>query len=53
MTGTDIREKLLKAGYTLADIAIQLNMSPQNLNGKLKSKTVKVDFVVVRTELSI
>lgn len=45
MTGKDIRNKLLEAGFTLADVALKMNTSPQNLNGKLNSKTIKIDFI--------
>ena len=36
---------LKQSGISLATIAEGLGISPQNLNGKLKSKSLKTDFV--------
>ncbi len=46
MTGEQLKEKLFKWGFTLADVAEKMAMSPQALQSKLDTKDVKVSFVI-------
>ena len=45
MTGEEMKIYLKQSGISLATIAEGLGISPQNLNGKLKAKSLKTDFV--------
>jgi phage repressor protein C with HTH and peptisase S24 domain len=45
MTGLDAKERIAEAGYTLADVANKLKISPQTLNSRLHSKDLKLDFL--------
>lgn len=45
MTGEEMKIYLKQSGIPLATIAEGLGISPQNLNGKLKAKSLKTDFV--------
>lgn len=45
MTGKELREILLNAGYVLSDIADKMKISPQTLNSRLNAKTIKIEFV--------
>lgn len=45
MSGEEMKSYLKQRGITLATIAEGLGISPQNLNGKLKAKSLKTDFV--------
>lgn len=45
MTGKEVREILLNAGYVLSDIADKMKISPQTLNSRLNAKTIKIEFV--------
>lgn len=45
MTGEEMKIYLKQSGIPLATIAGGLGISPQNLNGKLKAKSLKTDFV--------
>lgn len=50
MTGEEMKIYLKQSGIPLATIAEGLGISPQNLNGKLKAKSLKTDFVAqIRT----
>lgn len=44
MTGEEIKRIIRESGYNLAYISRELGISPQNLNSKLRTKTVKLDF---------
>lgn len=46
MDGTIVKEILLSGGYQLVDIASKLNITPQDLQSKLKSKDLKTSFLV-------
>lgn len=43
MTGTFIKEKITQAGFTLADVANNLEITPQTLNSRLKADDIKID----------
>lgn len=45
MNGREVRQKIKEAGYSLADVALLIKVSPQNLQNKLKSKDVKIEFL--------
>lgn len=45
MSGEELKTYLKERGLTLALIADELGISPQNLNGKLKAKSLKSDFI--------
>lgn len=45
MTGEEMKIYLKQSGIPLATIAEGLGISPQNLNGRLKAKSLKTDFV--------
>lgn len=45
MNGEEVRERIKGNGITLASVANELGISPQNLNSKLKAKSVKHDFL--------
>jgi len=42
MTGNYVKNKLKIAGFKLVDVAHKMGISPQNLEGKLKSNDIKV-----------
>lgn len=46
MNGEFIRQKIKDAGFQLVDVAKKLNISPQNLESKLKTNDVKVNFLI-------
>jgi phage repressor protein C with HTH and peptisase S24 domain len=43
MTGTFVKEKINEAGFSLADVANKLEVSPQTLQSRLKADDIKVD----------
>lgn len=45
MTGEEMKTYLKQRGLSLASVAEELGTSPQNLNGKLKAKSLKLDFI--------
>ena len=45
MTGEEMKIYLKQRGMSLASVAEELGTSPQNLNGKLKAKSLKSDFI--------
>ena len=45
MTGEEMKTYLKQRGLSLASVAEELGTSPQNLNGKLKAKSLKSDFI--------
>lgn len=45
MNGDFLRKKIENTGFQLVDIAEKLNISPQDLQSKLKAKDVKVSFL--------
>lgn len=45
MTGQELRYKIEQAGYSFADIAMLLGISPQNLQNKLNNKDIKIGFL--------
>lgn len=45
MTGEEMKTYLRHRGLSLASVAEELGTSPQNLNGKLKAKSLKSDFI--------
>lgn len=46
MTGKDLKYKIESAGFALSDVALALDISPQNLQNKLNSQDVKVSFLL-------
>lgn len=46
MTGDFLKKKLEDAGFTALQVAELIGISPQNLNNKFNSSTVKVDFLI-------
>lgn len=45
MTGEELKQIVRKSGLSVTDFAKELGMSPQNLNAKFISKSVKSDFL--------
>lgn len=45
MSGEELKAYLKKRGMPLRKVADELGTSPQNLNGKLKAKSLKQDFI--------
>ena len=45
MTGNDVKQLIKSRGMTMTMMAKELGTSPQNLNGKLNSGSVKMDFL--------
>lgn len=45
MTGEELKQIVRKSGLSVTDFAKELGMSPQNLNSKFISKSVKSDFL--------
>lgn len=45
MSGEEMKTYLKQRGLSLASVAEELGTSPQNLNGKLKAKSLKSDFI--------
>ena len=45
MTGEQLKQIVRKSGLSVTDFAKELGMSPQNLNSKFISKSVKSDFL--------
>lgn len=45
MSGEELKTYLKDRGLPLAKVADELGTSPQNLNGKLKAKSLKGDFI--------
>jgi phage repressor protein C with HTH and peptisase S24 domain len=45
MTGTEAKKRITDAGYTLADVANTLNLTPQTLQSRLNSKDLKLEFL--------
>ena len=45
MTGEEMKTYLRQRGLSRASVAEELGTSPQNLNGKLKAKSLKSDFI--------
>lgn len=46
MNGDLIKKKIKFLGYSLAEVARKLEISPQNLNKKLKAKKISMDFIM-------
>jgi transcriptional regulator with XRE-family HTH domain len=42
MTGNYVKNKLKASGFKLVDVAVKMGITPQNLEGKLKSNDIKV-----------
>lgn len=51
MTGEEMKTYLKQRGLSLASVAEELGISPQNLNGKLKAKSLKSDFISAIKEI--
>lgn len=45
MTGEELKQIVRKSGLSVTEFAKELGMSPQNLNAKFISKSVKSDFL--------
>lgn len=45
MTGEELKQIVRKSGLSVTDFARELDMSPQNLNSKFISKSIKLDFL--------
>lgn len=45
MTGEELKQMVRKSGLSVTDFAKELGMSPQNLNAKFISKSIKSDFL--------
>lgn len=45
MSGEDLKNYIKQRGLPLSRVADELGTSPQNLNGKLKAKSLKQDFI--------
>lgn len=45
MTGEELKKRLSAIDETLANIARKLDMTPQNLDGILKTKDIKTGFI--------
>ena len=45
MSGEELKKYLKQRGMPLNKVADELGTSPQNLNGKLKAKSLKQDFI--------
>lgn len=45
MSGEEMKTYLKQRGLSLASVAEELGTSQQNLNGKLKAKSLKSDFI--------
>lgn len=45
MSGEELKTYIKDRGLSMAKVAEELNTSPQNLNGKLKAKSLKSDFL--------
>lgn len=45
MSGEELKTYLKERGLTLSMVADELGTSPQNLNGRLKAKSLKTDFI--------
>lgn len=45
MTGEELKQIVRKSGLSVTDFAKELDMSPQNLNSKFISKSIKLDFL--------
>lgn len=45
MTGNDVKQLIKSRGMTMTMMAKELGTSPQNLNGRLSSGSVKMDFL--------
>ncbi len=46
MTGEKLKEKLLKWGFQLSDIAEKMDMTPQAFHSKLDIKDLKLSFII-------
>jgi transcriptional regulator with XRE-family HTH domain len=46
MTGEYIRAKIIMSGYQQVEVAEKLGITPQNLESRLKSKEIKVSFLL-------
>ena len=44
MTGEELRKRIKQSGLTFSQVARKLDTSPQNLNAKLNSRTIKTDL---------
>ena len=45
MTGEDVKQIIKSRGMTLTNVAKELGTTPQNLNGRLNSRSVRIDFL--------
>ena len=45
MSGDDIKKLIKSRGMSMTMVAKELGTSPQNLNGRLNSKSVRIDFL--------
>lgn len=45
MSGDDIKQLIKSRGMSMTMVAKELGTSPQNLNGRLNSKSVRIDFL--------
>ena len=45
MTGEELKQMVRKSGLSVTEFAKELGMSPQNLNAKFISKSIKSDFL--------
>ena len=45
MTGEELKQMVRKSGLSVTDFAKDLGLSPQNLNAKFISKSIKSDFL--------
>jgi transcriptional regulator with XRE-family HTH domain len=45
LTGAEVKYKLKEGGYSLTNIALAMGITPQNLQSKLKSKDIKIEFL--------
>ncbi len=46
MTGEFLKEKIKSSGFQQVEVASKLGISPQSLESKLKSKDIKVSFLL-------
>ncbi|WP_459212455.1 helix-turn-helix domain-containing protein [Aquimarina rhabdastrellae] len=46
MTGEFLKEKIKSSGFQQVEVAAKLGISPQSLESKLKSKDIKVSFLL-------
>lgn len=51
MSGEELKRYLKERGLPLSMVADELGTSPQNLNGRLKAKSLKTDFITKIKEI--